>query len=77
MTSPAKRSAKHEEARQSLPEGLHPVFDDLVNDYQFVATRRHGSPWVSYMVLADLIREGWRRQDSPDEVEGSGGKDGS
>jgi hypothetical protein len=54
------RSEKHELARKSLPEELGPVFDDLVTDYKFAATKQHGSPFVSYGVLAEMVRLGWR-----------------
>ncbi len=57
------RTAKHEEARNSLPDNLKPYFDALVVDYRFAATIRHGSPFVSYIVLADLIKTGWRTKD--------------
>ena len=56
----AKRTEKHETARQSLPDELKPVFGDLVTDYRFAATKCHGSPFVSYEVLAELVRLGWR-----------------
>ncbi len=60
-----KRSEKHEQARGMLPDELKPVFDELVGDYRFSATMRHGSPYVSYIVLADLIRVGWRHREEP------------
>jgi hypothetical protein len=53
-------SEKHQSARDSLPEELKPVFDDLVTDYKFFAMKHHGSRFVSYAILADLIRNGWR-----------------
>ena len=55
-----ERSEKHDEARGRLPEELHAVFDELVADYRHAATIRHGSPFVSYAVLADLVEIGWR-----------------
>ena len=55
-----ERSEKHEEARNSLPDDLKPAFDSLVEDYKFAATVRHGRGYVSYIVLADLVRAGWR-----------------
>jgi hypothetical protein len=55
-----KRSDKHELARDSLPEDLRPLFDDFVADYKFAATKHHGSPFVSYIVLAEMVRAGWR-----------------
>jgi len=63
MTQPT-RSEKHDLARNSLPDELKPVFDELVADYKFIATKHHGAPYVSYIVLADLVGEGWRRTGS-------------
>jgi hypothetical protein len=60
-----KRSEKHQEARNSLPDDLKPIFDDLVHDYRFLATKHHGSPFVSYAVLAELIKVGWRLSSKP------------
>jgi len=54
------RSEKHELARHSLPDELKPVFDDFVTDYRFAATKHHGSPFVSYIVLAEMVKLGWR-----------------
>ncbi|HQG06981.1 MAG TPA: hypothetical protein PLX18_12170 [Anaerohalosphaeraceae bacterium] len=53
-----KLSDKQSEARNSLPEELRPIFDDFVADYKYTATLRHGRPYVSYIVLADLIPTG-------------------
>lgn len=61
----AKRSEKHEEARASLPDELKPIFDTFVEDYRFAATIRHGSPFVSYVVLAELVKAGWRPSGEP------------
>ena len=55
-----KRTEKHELARNSLPESLRPVFDDFVADYKFAGTKHHGSPFVSYIILAEMVRAGWR-----------------
>jgi len=55
-----KKSLKHEEARNALPEDLKSVFDDFVSDYMYAATVRHGRPYISYIVLADMVRAGWR-----------------
>lgn len=62
-----QRSEKHELARNSLPESLRPVFDDFVGDYKFAATKHHGSPFVSYIVLAEMVRAGWRLVAEPHE----------
>ena len=55
-----RRSENHELARNSLPDELKPIFDDFVNDYRFAATKFHGAPFVSYKVLAWMVRMGWR-----------------
>jgi len=55
------RSPKHKEARNSLPDDLKPIFDDFVADYQYAATCRYGKPYISYIVLADMIKAGWRK----------------
>ncbi|MBW2334217.1 MAG: hypothetical protein JRF06_03845 [Deltaproteobacteria bacterium] len=53
-------SQKQIQARNSLPEELQPFFDEFVSDYKYAATVRHGRAYVSYIVLADMIRAGWR-----------------
>jgi len=60
-----KPSEKQIEARNSLPEELRPVFDDFVADYKYAATMRHGRPYISYIVLADMVRAGWRLSAEP------------
>lgn len=57
---PEKPSEKQIQARNSLPEELKPIYDDFVADYKYATTMRHGRPYVSYVVLADLIKVGWR-----------------
>ena len=54
------RSQKHNLARDSLPEDLRPPFDALVADYIFYALIHHRTRLVSYLILADLVRAGWR-----------------
>ena len=56
---PTDRSEKLQLAREGLPDELGPVFDALIADYKFFATIHHRSPFVSYLVLADLVRQGW------------------
>ena len=60
-----KPGEKQIEARNSLPEELIPIFDEFVADYKYAATLRHGRPYVSFIVLADLIRAGWRLSAEP------------
>ena len=60
-----KPSEKQIEARNSLPEELKPIFDDFVADYKYAATMRHGRPYISYIVLADMVTAGWRHAAEP------------
>lgn len=65
MTDNVKRSEKHELARNSLPEELRSIFDDFVADYKFAGTIHHGSPFVSYIILAEMVKAGWRLTGEP------------
>ena len=69
------RSEKHQEVRDSLPDELKTIFDAFVVDYKFAATKHHGSPFVSYVVLAEMVKMGWRLGADPirhDAVAGGG-----
>lgn len=55
-----RESPKFREARNSLPESLRPVYDQLVDDYAFATARFYGQGYVSYRVLASLVETGWR-----------------
>lgn len=61
MVETPKRSEKNEQARSSLPEDLRPIFDQFVEDYKLAGIMHHGSPFVSYIILAEMVRAGWRR----------------
>jgi len=65
MQTRKQYSQKKKEARDSLPDELKPVFDDFVADYKYAATLRYGKPYISYLVLADMIKSGWRRSADP------------
>ena len=62
ITHGGKHPSKHEEVRGSLPDDLQPVFDSLVENYKFYATKHHGTPFVSFVVLADLVKDGVLQQ---------------
>lgn len=64
---PEKPSEKQSETRDSLPDELKPIFDDFVAGYKYAATLRHGRPYISYIVLADMVRAGWRSSADPIE----------
>jgi hypothetical protein len=63
--SNVKRSEKHEAARAGLPKELQPVFDQFVEDYKFAGVVHHGAPFVSYIILAEMVRAGWRLTGTP------------
>ena len=55
-----QQTNKREQARNTLPDDLWPVFEELVEDYKFATLTRCGRGYVAYMVLADLVKVGWR-----------------
>lgn len=57
----AKAPSKYDQALSSLPELLREPFKELFEDYKFWTAVRHGHPFVSAFVLADLVKVGWRR----------------
>ena len=63
--SDEKRSEKYMLARNSLPAELRSVFDDFVADYKFAGIKHHGAPYVSYIILAEMVRGGWRLAAEP------------
>jgi hypothetical protein len=54
--------------RESLPKDLRSDFDSLVETYRFYAFVHYERPFVSYKILADLVREGWRPSATPDHA---------
>ena len=65
---PKMMSPKYLEARESLPEELHAVYDQLVGEYSFLTEVKYGRGYVAYSVLAELVRRGWRPPDTSEEV---------
>lgn len=55
-----RQSPKALTARNTLPEELRPIFDQMVEEYSFYALKHYGRAWVAYMVIAELVRDGWR-----------------
>ena len=58
-----KRTDTYIKAEQSLPPELHPLLEQLVSEYRFASFKHHGQPFASPMVIAELIRMGWRNVD--------------
>lgn len=55
-----QKSEKRLKAELSLPEELRPIFNQMIDEYQFAAFKHHGSRMVSPKVIAELIIMGWR-----------------
>jgi len=53
-------SPKSLAARNTLPEELQPIYDQLVEEYAFHALQLYGRPWVAYAIIAELVKDGWR-----------------
>lgn len=60
-----ERTEKHQAARDVLSVELQDVFDDFVNDYKFFGTKHYGSPFISYIILAEMVKAGWRPSAEP------------
>jgi hypothetical protein len=60
-----KRSEKYEQARNTLPPDLKQILDQFVEDYKFAGTVHHGSPYISYIILAEMVKAGWRSSGEP------------
>lgn len=65
VTTSVQRKSTYEQVCNTVPEELRQQFEMLVDDYKFSAHVHHGKQFVSYVVLADLIKAGWRRQEQP------------
>jgi hypothetical protein len=61
---PQKPNENYVAARDSLPNELRPIYDQLVEDYRFCASSRYGAGWVAYHIIADLVKMGWKRGSS-------------
>ena len=61
------KSIKYDDVLSQIPENLRSEFCKLVEDYRFAAHLRYGKRYVSYIVLSDLIKAGWRCSAKPIE----------
>ena len=65
MPGDLPKTAAYKKEKEKLPVELHDQYDDLVRWYRYLAVKHHLRPFVSYKVLADLVREGWRLSADP------------
>jgi hypothetical protein len=54
------KTVKFQKAKDTLPDDLKPVYEDLVGGYAFHTNRLYGRGYVAYEVLAALVQDGWR-----------------
>ena len=55
-------SSAYLEQREALKAELRGYYDSLVMEYRYYACLHYHQPFVSYKVIADLVKLGWRRQ---------------
>lgn len=55
-----KKTPTYLKAEETLAPELRPLFEQLTAEYRFAAMKHHGRPFASPMVIAELIRMGWR-----------------
>ena len=53
-------SPKSKEAEATLPAELRPVYQQMVQEYEFLTHVRYGRGYVAYQVLAQMVLAGWR-----------------
>ena len=65
--SERKESDKYFEVRNQLPPKMRSIFDELVDDYRDVSLNYFSRSFVSFAILADLVRLGWRKKESEEK----------
>lgn len=64
MVKSSKGKSK-EVAREELPIELRPHFDQLCEETIAWSKYYYGVQFISYAILMELIKSGWRRMESP------------
>jgi hypothetical protein len=63
--SKLERKTKEKEEINALPPELIPIYNQLVAEYQFHCLKRYSVPFVNRVILADLVKDGWRPSHQP------------
>jgi hypothetical protein len=61
LVADTRSKVTREAARESLPEERRAEFDQLVTEVGEWSLYYYGSKFVSYAILAELIRSGWTK----------------
>lgn len=65
MDTRTKETPAYLRGKRTLPPELHEAFDDFLSEYRFATLKHHGGPYVSAVVIAELVLAGWRRSAPP------------
>ena len=60
-----RNSEKYQAALVELPEELHGIYEQMVEQYSWHTMRLYGRGYVAYEVLASMVRDGWRASPEP------------
>lgn len=58
---PAREKITRDRARNSLSRDQQTTFDGLVDSVGRWSTYFYGTKFVSYAILAELVRDGWQK----------------
>ena len=58
-------SPKSREAETKLPDELRSVYQQMVEQYEFLTQVHYGRGYVAYKVLAEMVLAGWRPSADP------------
>ena len=61
--SPFHGKKKKEDVLLTLSESEREVFEELVKEVGDWSIYFYGSKFISYVILAELVRSGWRKHD--------------
>jgi hypothetical protein len=61
------KSQKYISAKNALPKNLHSIYEQLVDEYIFYTNKHYGNGYVSFQVLADLVKDGWKPREEDKE----------
>lgn len=58
-------SNERDKIREKLQETLKPIYDQIVVDYLYHSKVIYGHTFISYKILSELVKEGWKPPDNP------------
>lgn len=58
-------SEKSKEVEARLPAELRPIYQQMVQEYEFLTHLKYGRRYAAYDVLAQMVLAGWRSSAEP------------